>query len=104
MKMTTKSAPDRRISKLGSLLDQILSSYGLAYKLGGWRVVINWPEIVGERIANASKALRYENDTLLVSAPDSVWRQQLSLEVETILEKIHSVPGGKAVKRIHFVS
>jgi len=104
MKMTLKSKPDRRTSRLGSLLEQILSSYGLSYKLGGWRIVENWPEIVGERIAHASKAIRYENETMLVSVPDAVWRQQLSLEVDTILAKIHSMPGGKAVKRIHFVS
>ncbi len=89
---------------LGTLLDQILAGLGLSKNLSGWKVVIGWPDIVGERMAKISKALRFEDDTLLVSVPDSVWRQQLSLEVEAILDKIHTLPGGKAVRKIHFVS
>jgi predicted nucleic acid-binding Zn ribbon protein len=104
MNVTASKKDKKSVSHLGSLLDQILSQFGLSYKLGGWRVVMNWPNIVGDKIASVSRALRYENDTLLVSVPDSVWRQQLSLEVDIILEKIHALPGGKAVKRIHFVS
>jgi hypothetical protein len=101
LKKTTKKGQPAR---LGSLLDNILGKFGLAYTLGGWKIAARWPEIVGDRIAHASSAIRYENDTLLVSVPDPVWRQQLSLEVDAILEKIHSIPGGRAVKKIHFVS
>jgi predicted nucleic acid-binding Zn ribbon protein len=104
MAQTLKSAGYRPPAKLGSLLDRLLGELGLTHKLGGWRIAADWPEIVGEKIAGASQAIRFEDDTLLVSVPDSVWRQQLSLEVEAILEKIHAVPGGKAVKKIHFVS
>ena len=90
--------------KLGSLLDNLLAGYGLAHELGGWRAVARWPEIVGEKNASVSRALRFSNDTLLVSVPDPVWRQQLSLTVDEILSRIHALPGGRAVKRIHFVS
>ncbi len=89
---------------MGTLLDQILTGLGLSHNLGGWKAVVQWPDIVGERMAKISRAIRFEDDTLLVSVPDSVWRQQLALEVEAILEKIHARPGGKAVRKIHFVS
>ena len=91
-------------ARLGPLLDSILSRMGLGYTLSGWKIVDAWPVIVGDKIAKVSKAIRYENDTLLVSVPDASWRQELLLEVERILEEVHSVPGGQAVKRIHFVS
>jgi predicted nucleic acid-binding Zn ribbon protein len=93
-----------RPAQIGNLLETILSNYGLTRTLGGWKVVVNWPEIVGGNIARVSHAVRFENDTLLVSVPDSVWRQQLSMEQEMILSKIHEYPGGKAVKKIHFVA
>ena len=104
MAQRPKTAGHRPPAKLGSLLDRLLGELGLARNLGGWRIAVDWPEIVGEKIAGVSQAVRFEDDTLLVSVPDSVWRQQLSMEVEAILEKIHAVPGGKTVKKIHFVS
>ncbi|MEW5924906.1 MAG: DUF721 domain-containing protein [Candidatus Zixiibacteriota bacterium] len=95
-----KKQPDR----IGPLLDKVLAGFGLAHDLGGWRIVNRWPEIVGGKIAEVSRAVRFSDDTLLVSVRDASWRQQLALEVERILKEIHAVPGGKAVKRIHFVS
>jgi predicted nucleic acid-binding Zn ribbon protein len=104
--MVNKSdyATRTKTAKLGNLLETILSNYGLARTFGGWKIVVNWPEIVGAAIARVSHAIRFENDTLLISVPDSGWRQQLSLQQDMILEKIHDYPGGKAVKKIHFVA
>lgn len=104
MESTQKVDTSGNAVRLGLLLDKVLANYGLAYELGGWRIVTNWAGIVGEKVADVSKALRFSNDTLLVSVRDPVWRHQLSLEVEKILEKIHSIPGGTAVRRIHFIS
>jgi predicted nucleic acid-binding Zn ribbon protein len=91
-------------AKLGSLIESLLSRLGLAHSVGGWNIVNRWPEIVGDKIAAKSKAVRFENDTLMVSVPDSSWRQELLLSTDKILSKIHTVPGGRAVKKIHFVS
>ena len=90
--------------KVGPLMDKILAGYGLLHDLGGWRAVTGWPEIVGKKIAEVSRAVRFSDDTLLVSVPDDGWRQQLSLEVDEILDKIHIIPGGNAVRKIHFIS
>jgi len=90
--------------RIGPLLDKVLSGMGLAHNLGGWRIVNHWPDIVGDKIAGVSRAIRFSDDTLMVSVRDASWRQQLALEVDRILEEIHAVPGGRAVKKIHFVS
>jgi predicted nucleic acid-binding Zn ribbon protein len=89
---------------LKTVLDGLLASYGLAHNLGGWRVVVDWPDIAGEKIAEVSRAVRFEDETLLVSVPDSAWRQELIMETDRILEKIHGLPGGRAVKKIRFIS
>jgi len=98
---TTRYKPPARV---GTLVDELLAGYGLSYKLGGWRVVVAWPEIVGPRLAAVSRAVRYADETLVVSVPDAVWRHRLSLETDIVLEKIREIPGGRAVKRIHFIS
>ena len=95
-----RSAPKR----LGSLIDGILGRMGLASTLDGWRVVNAWPDIVGDKVARVSKPIRYEDNTLLVSVPDAGWRQELHLQIDMILEKIHELPGGKVVKNIRFIA
>ena len=104
MNRIRNTATGKDAVKLGSLVDKLLAGFGLAHQLGGWRAVARWPEVVGEKNASVSSAIRFSDDTLLVSVPDPVWRQQLSLSVDDILEKIHALPGGRAVRRIHFVS
>jgi predicted nucleic acid-binding Zn ribbon protein len=93
-----------RSARLGPLIEGILGRFGLASKLAGWKIVADWPEIVGDKNAEHSKALRFSDETLLVKVTDAVWRQELSMERDQILKKIHEYPGGKAVKKIHFVS
>jgi predicted nucleic acid-binding Zn ribbon protein len=91
-------------TRLGPLLKSILARMGLGHSLDGWRIVNLWPEIVGDKIADVSKAIRYENETLFISVPDAVWRQELLLDVDRILQEIHTVPGGRSVKKIHFIA
>lgn len=102
---TDKNIHSRKsVPRLGPLLNGLLSRMGLGYTIDGWKIVIEWPQIVGDKIAEVSKAIRYENDTLLVSVPDAAWRQELLLDVDRILAKIHELPAGRSVKKIHFIS
>lgn len=91
-------------AKVGSLIDKVMSDLGLASTLAGWKVLQQWPEIVGETIARVTRPVRYEDHTLLISVPDAVWRQQLSLQIEMILDKIHDMPGGRTVRKIRFTA
>ncbi len=104
MNMTNNRSSQKPATRLGPLLNSILARMGLGYTLDGWKIVTSWPEIVGAKIAEVSKAIRYENDTLFVSVPDAVWRQELLLDVDRILQEIHTVPGGNSVKKIHFIA
>ncbi len=97
--------PSRKApAKVGSLIDKVMSDLGLASTLAGWKVLQHWPEIVGETIARVTRPVRYEDHTLLISVPDAVWRQQLSLQIELILDKIHDTPGGRTVRKIRFIA
>ena len=93
-----------RPTRVGSLVETMLARFGLLHNLNGWRIVNRWPDIVGDKIAQVSKAIRYSDNTLLVSVPDDTWRQQLSLEVDAILAKIHESAEGRVVHNIHFIS
>ncbi len=63
-------------------------------------MVSNWPEIVGPALAEQARAKRFADGVLTVAVPDDAWRQQLAMQLETILRRIHSYPEGRQVKSI----
>ena len=88
---------------VGGVIEKVVKSLGISRSYHGWLVVSKWPEIVGERVAARSRALRYSEGTLQVAVPDDTWRQELSMEREAILRKIHGYPFGRVVKELRFV-
>ncbi|MDH4157694.1 MAG: DUF721 domain-containing protein [candidate division Zixibacteria bacterium] len=89
---------------LGGIIDNVVRSLGISRSYNGWLVVSQWPEIVGEGIAEKAKAVRYEEGTIYVAVPDASWRHNLSMETEQILRKIHTLPYGKGVRQLRLVS
>lgn len=85
---------------ISGVLDRMMRALGLSRKFDGWQVVTHWTEIVGETVAGKATAIRYDEGILYVSVPDDVWRQQLSMEIESILKDVHALPYGRAVKQI----
>jgi predicted nucleic acid-binding Zn ribbon protein len=87
-------------SRLGNLIEQVIGSLGLADKFHGWRVVSRWPDIVGPEIARHSRAVRFADGILTVVVEKDVWRQELEMQLESILEKVRASAGGRAVRKI----
>ncbi len=85
------------------VIEKVVQSLGISKSYHGWLVVSNWPDIVGEQIARAARAVRFDDGTLYVAVPDAVWRQNLVMETESILRKIRSYPYGRAVRQLRFV-
>ena len=99
-----RKASPRTTVRLGSFMDKLLAGYGLQHELGGWRAVLYWPKVVGETMAEHSRAVRFAEGTLYVSVGDPSWRQEMALTSDRILQEIHKLPGGRAVKKIQFIS
>ena len=89
---------------ISGILDKVIKSFGLSRNYNGWLVVSNWDKIVGKEIADHARAVKYEDGCLFVSVEDSAWRQQLSMSLESLLKKIHSLPYGNAVKQIRLTN
>ena len=93
----------RKPAQIGGIIDSVMGSLGLRNRYYGWLVVQKWPEIVGEQIARRSEAFRFDEGTLYVAVADSVWRQEMSMQLENILREIHSLPYGRAIKQVRLV-
>jgi predicted nucleic acid-binding Zn ribbon protein len=93
-------AVGRDPTRLGNLIEQVIGSLGLGEKFHGWRIVSRWPDIVGAEIALHARAVRFSDGILTVVVEKDVWRQELEMQLESILDKVRSQSGGKAVKKI----
>ena len=88
---------------IAGVIEKVVQSLGISKSYHGWLVVSNWPDIVGEQIAKAATAVRFDDGTLYIAVPDAVWRHTLMMKTESILRKIRSYPYGRAVRQLRFV-
>jgi predicted nucleic acid-binding Zn ribbon protein len=89
-----------RPQTISPVIDSVISNLGLKKRYSGWQIVNQWPEIVGDKIAEAAQAQRYEDGILFVKVKNAAWRQELSMQTDNLLEAIHKLPHGKFVKQI----
>lgn len=92
----------KNIISLKEALEQMLKAYGIDSKVKSYSVVVEWAEIVGEKIAKHSTAERMESGKLIVRVHSSAWRQELQFQKLEIIKKINLKYGGEIVKDIIF--
>lgn len=92
-----------RAQPIGEILGAVIRDLGLAKKLLEHRAVVDWGDIVGERIARRSRALRVDGGRLLVQVDSSVWAQELSLMKRRIIRELNARIGEGVVENVHFV-
>ena len=89
-------------TRISASLMRAMSSLGHKKTFLGLRVVSQWPEIVGERIAKVATAERYQDKVLYVRAKNAMWRQSLSMETDLLLAEIRKFTQLRIIDRIHF--
>ena len=89
--------------RVGGLIAGYLDRLGFAARLGKQTAVLQWAEIAGPKIAEETKALRIDGDTLVVKVNRSAWRQQLSFLKAELLARLESKLGKGVIKDIRFI-
>lgn len=89
--------------QIAGIIDRLMASLGQSRRFYGWSVVTRWPEIVGDQIARNARAIAFDDGVLTIAVPSDTWRQELQMQSEMILNKIHDHPGGRSVKRLRMV-
>lgn len=101
-----KAGPDRPRSApkpISGVMENLVRSLGITRPYHGWLIVANWPLIAGEQVARVARAVRFEDGVLYVAVAKDSWRQELAMQTDTILRKIHSYPYGKVVTELRLV-
>jgi predicted nucleic acid-binding Zn ribbon protein len=93
----------RRAEPIGKILADVIRDLGLSGKLSEQRAVVEWPEIVGRKVAEHARALKVDSGRLFVEVDSPVWSQDLTLMKRAILRQINDRIGRNAIHNIHFV-
>jgi predicted nucleic acid-binding Zn ribbon protein len=89
--------------KIGSLILETLNRMGYGDRIHRQSAVTGWSDLVGEVIADETKALKIDNKTLVVKVHRAAWRQQLTFLKDEILKKIETALGKGVVEDIRFI-
>lgn len=88
---------------LSKIIRGWLKDSGLERGLGKGRLIEEWESIVGPRISAVSTPIDVRGETLLLEVEDPVWRTELSLMQERLLEAISERPDLPKVRRIRLM-
>ena len=80
-----------------------INKAGIENALKQESAVFLWKEVVGRKVSKAAKAVKVDRGTLIVKTDSSVWRQELQMQKEQLIEKINKKIGSGAIKEIRFI-
>lgn len=98
--MAAGKRPKGNLEPLAQLLGNAMRSTGLGKRLQEYRAVEAWSEVVGELVAEHSKATGIREGTLFVDVTSSVWMQELQLLRGEIIERLNAHLGRAYVKQV----
>jgi predicted nucleic acid-binding Zn ribbon protein len=93
----------RGVEPIGRILKEVIEDLGVGPRMAEQRAVIEWPDVVGPKVASHCRAIRIEQGRMLVEVGSPVWAQELSLMRRTIIQKINRRLGSRTVQSLHFV-
>lgn len=90
---------------IGDLLERALGSPKLKDKAEEYAAFPFWDEIVGPQVARTAKPVKIiGGNVLVVQVIDATWAQELSLQKEELLKKIHQRNLGAVIQDLKFVT
>ncbi len=85
---------------LDTVIPDLLKEFGLDKKARNYSVITGWPELVGERVANATQAEKLDHGVLTIRVKNPVWRYELTMQKTAIMAKIEKEFGKGIVRDI----
>jgi predicted nucleic acid-binding Zn ribbon protein len=87
---------------IGQAIGELTQALGIQSKLQQYEAVNQWSAVVGKRIAEQTEAIRIEKGILVVRVKTAVWRNELNMRKQEIIEKLNRAVKTDAVKDIRF--
>lgn len=91
------------LTQIGALLHSALREIGLMDELRRDSFLMDWTNIVGERIASYAHPVRFDDGELWLVVEDPGWRSEIFNIKEMLIERINEAIGEKAVRKIMII-
>ena len=97
--MSSKREGPQPVSRL---IEGALRRCGLHDRLEDWAALLRWREIVGDEIAEHSRAVDLDDGVRVLDADHGAWRQELTMLVPMIIQKFNARFGEGTVTDIQW--
>jgi predicted nucleic acid-binding Zn ribbon protein len=87
---------------VSSILGAVLKQCGLQERVHERGPLLSWPQIVGAKIAEHSRAVDISDGVLILEADHGAWRQEVSLLTPMIIKKFNALHGEGTVTEIQW--
>jgi len=90
------------LSSMKELIADAIERYGLAKRTTEERAASHWAQVVGDRVAAASRVEAVRDGTMFVNCKNSTWAQELAFLKERIIKGLNERVGRGTIKDIRF--
>ena len=84
------------------ILEGALRRFGLHERLAERSALLKWREIVGDEIADHSRAIDLSDGVLVLEADHGAWRQEVGMLMPMIVKKFNALCGEGTVTTIRW--
>jgi predicted nucleic acid-binding Zn ribbon protein len=91
------------MESVAHVLSRVLRELGLEQDVLGWRVVDEWPRLVGPRVAHHTRAVAYRSGTVHVEVEGSAWMHELGFLKRELIREINRQLGSDQVRDVRFL-
>ncbi|MCD6449661.1 MAG: DUF721 domain-containing protein [Thermotogaceae bacterium] len=88
------------MQKISKVLETLIERNKKFERLKVFPIVTAWKEIVGEKIAVKAQIHDFRNGELVIICSDPMWRMEIELRKDVLVEKMNRYIGKDVVKRI----
>ena len=92
-----------RPQRVGGVIEALFGRLGIAEKVERAKVIAEWEELVGSRIAEVASPVRIQGETLFVAVESASWRMELSMMRPQLLRKLNAGRRRGRIEKIVFV-
>lgn len=91
---------NKKVAPLSIILNRLLAAYDYDEKIRVNQVLVKWPEVVGESIANVTTPIRIKDGILYIKVKNDAWRNELYFQKVPLIQKIEKFLEKKLITEI----
>ena len=92
------------VQSISGVLPALLRDLGLESGITGWRAVGEWADAVGPRVASHTRAVSFQEGTLVVEVEGSAWLHELGFLRRDLVRQLNHHLGSHHVRDLRFMN